>query len=165
MKKYDKVIFVSTDNTCRSPLAESVMEELTKDKEIEVLSRGLIVLFPEPINPKTVETAKRYGISLHHPMSIPFSEKDLGEKNLVLTMTEQQKKSIYEEYEDAINVYTINEFIGGDGDMEGLYGKELSAYIECFEKISTLVNLITAKLFTGETAGEREQKGKSGERK
>ena len=51
-----------------------------------------------------------YGISLHHPMSISFSEKDLGEKNLVLTMTKQQKKSIYEEYEDAINVYTINEF-------------------------------------------------------
>ena len=56
-------------------------------------------------------------------MSISFSEKDLGEKNLVLTMTKQQKKSIYEEYEDAINVYTINEFIGGDGDMEGLYGR------------------------------------------
>ena len=140
MKKYDKVIFVSTDNTCRSPLAEGVMKELTKDKEIEILSRGLIVLFPEPINPKTVETAKQYGISLHHPMSISFSEKDLGEKNLVLTMTTQQKKSIYEEY-------------------------ELSAYIECFEKISTLVNLITAKLFTEETAKEREQKGRNGERK
>lgn len=150
MRKYDKVIFVSTDDTCRSPLAEGVMKKLTKLKDIQILSRGLIVLFPEPINPKAVEAAKRYEISLHHPMSIPFSEKDLGERNLVLTMTEQQKKSIYTEYENAINIYTINEFVGGEGDIENPYGKEFSAYIECFEKISTLVNLIAAKLFADE---------------
>lgn len=154
MEKYDRVIFVSSDDTCKGPMAEGVMKGLIKGRALTTASRGLVVLFPEPINPKAAAAAKSCGVSLFHPSSIPFREQDLGERSLILTMTEQQKRLIYEQYESAINVYTINEFLDGEGDMEDPAGGELSAYVDCFERISVLVKLVAEKLFLEEEKGE-----------
>ena len=52
MAKYNKLIFVCTGNTCRSPMAEAIYKNLDKETDIKVFSRGLVVLFGEPINPK-----------------------------------------------------------------------------------------------------------------
>ena len=150
MEKYDRVIFVSSDDTCKGPMAEGVMRDLIKGKELTTASRGMVVLFPEPINPKAAMAAEGFGIPLVHPSSIPFQEEDLNERTLVLTMTEQQKRSIYEQYETAINVYTINEFLDGEGDVEDPAGGDLQVYTECFERVSVLVKLVAEKLFLEE---------------
>lgn len=150
MRKYDRVIFVSTDDTCKGPIAEGVMKQLIGGRDLETVSKGLVVLFPEPINPKAIAAAGSYGIHLRHPKSLELTGADLGERNLVLTMTEQQKASIYERYENAINVYTINEFLGGDGDIPDPAGGDMTEYLECFDRISVLVNLLAEKLFSEE---------------
>lgn len=154
MKRFDTIVFVSTDDTCQGPIAEGVMRQLTGERDLRAVSRGLIVLFEEPINPKAIAAAESYGIVLTHPMSVSFSEDDLGDRNLILTMTLQQKKSIYELYENAMNVYTIQEFLNGEGDIEDPAGGELSEYVECFDKISTLVNLVAEKIFSEEDMEE-----------
>ena len=49
---------VSTNNTCRSFIAESLLRQLLLDahqKNIEVISRGLVVLFPEPVHVKAAD--------------------------------------------------------------------------------------------------------------
>ena len=51
MSKYQKLIFVCTGNTCRSPMAEAIYKNLDKVSNIKVLSSGVVVLFSEPINP------------------------------------------------------------------------------------------------------------------
>ena len=58
--KYRRVIFVSTDNTCLGPAAESIFNRIAGGREIEAISRGLVVLFPEPMNanPKTAPLRK-----------------------------------------------------------------------------------------------------------
>lgn len=150
MEKYDRVIFVSTDDTCKGPMAEAVMRGLIKGRELTTASRGMVVLFPEPINPKAAQAAQNFGVPLYHPRTVPFKEEDLNERTLVLTMTEQQKRSIYEQYETAINVYTINEFLDGEGDVEDPTGGDMQVYVECFERISVLVKLVAEKLFLEE---------------
>ena len=52
MAKYNNLIFVCTGNTCRSPMAETIYKSLDRESDINVSSRGLVVLFREPINPK-----------------------------------------------------------------------------------------------------------------
>lgn len=153
MEKYDRVVFVSTDDTCKGPMAEAVMRGLIADRRLTTSSRGLVVLFPEPINPKAAAAAESFGIPLYHPKTVAFEERDLDERTLVLTMTEQQKRSIYEQYETAINVYTINEFLDGEGDVEDPAGGDLQLYIECFERISVLVKLVAEKIFQEEDKG------------
>ena len=72
MNTYNKVIFVCMGNTCRSPMAATIMKhELEKCglDHIAVESRGLVVLFPEPYNPKAVAVASKHG------MIIPQQQK------------------------------------------------------------------------------------------
>lgn len=57
---------------------------------------------------------------------------------------------IYETYEDAINVYTIQEFLGAEGDVEIPFGGGEEEYKEYFERINILVRLVAEKLFTEE---------------
>lgn len=157
MKKYDKLVFICTNNTSRSPIAEGIMKQLLGGRQLEVTSKGLVVLFEEPINPKVVAAAERYGVYLEENMSRQLQEEDVGDRTLLLTMTEQQKRNIYETYENALNVYTLNEFVGGQGDIEDLCGGEMSDYLESFDTISTLVNLAAEKLFSEEEELQKQE--------
>lgn len=55
MNRFNKVIFVCMGNTCRSPMAATIMSNLMPEMRSE--SRGMVVLFPEPYNPKAVAVA------------------------------------------------------------------------------------------------------------
>ena len=150
MKKYDKIVFVSTDDTAGSPIADGIMRKLSVGRELIIASRGMIVLFQEPINPIVIDVAERRGVTLGHRMTTAFSEDDIGDRNLILTMTEKQRDMINETYEDAINVYTIQEFLGAEGDVEIPFGGGEEEYKEYFERINILVRLVAEKLFTEE---------------
>ena len=53
MKRYNKIIFVCDSGTARAPMAEAIMKEYIIKYPVEIESRGLVVLFPEPLNQKT----------------------------------------------------------------------------------------------------------------
>ena len=52
MKHYDQVLFVCTANTFLSPVAEGIYRYNAPGWMPKGISRGLVVLFEEPINPK-----------------------------------------------------------------------------------------------------------------
>ncbi len=49
------------------------------------------------------------------------------------TIEEARKNKILSEYGTKANVYTLNEFVGSDGEIPNPYGKPLTAYGECYE--------------------------------
>ena len=57
------------NNTCMGPMAELLMKHITVHKDIEIISRGLIVLFPEPVNPKAIAVMRQKGIILDNRTS------------------------------------------------------------------------------------------------
>ena len=61
MKKYDRLIFVSNSDTCRGPMAEAILKSKFLLSELEVESRGLVVLFPEPVNQKAEAILASHG--------------------------------------------------------------------------------------------------------
>lgn len=154
MKKYDKIVFVSTDDTAGSPMADGIMRKLSVGRDLAIASRGMIVLFQEPINPTVIAVAEAHDVTLGHRMTTAFSEKDIGDRNLILTMTQKQRDTIYESYENAMNVYTIQEFLGADGDVEMPLSGEKEDYKECFNRINILVKLVAEKIFTEEDMEE-----------
>lgn len=150
MRKYDKIVFVSMDDTAGSPIADGIMRKLPIGRELTIASRGMIVLFQEPINPLAIAVAEKHGVTLGHRMTTAFSEQDINNRNLILTMTKKQRDMIYETYENAINVYTIQEFLGAEGDIELPLGSGEEEFKEYFNRINVLVRLIAEKLFTEE---------------
>ena len=61
------ILVVGTNNTTRSYMAEAVFRRLCEEKEldfIEVESRGIVVLFPEPVNPRAAQAVGDAGYKI-----------------------------------------------------------------------------------------------------
>ncbi len=147
MEAYRRIVFVCMDNTCRSIMAEAVMKSVCQEERIEIASRGLVVLFPEPMNPKAVAVLKGNQMSPAKEMSEPLRAEDITEWTVVLTMTAHERDMVRERFPEAGYVYTLGEFAGQAGDIEEPHGGTLADYGACYEYIDLLVKLVAETLF------------------
>ena len=144
--KYRKLIFVCNDNTCRGPMAEVIFKGLSSEMEIEAVSRGVIVLFPEPSNPKAEMVLRNHELILENHTSKRLEEEDINEDTLILTMTEKEKRMVLEEFEKANIVYTLKEFTDEEGDVIDPYGGDLMDYENCYTDLARLIKKTVVKL-------------------
>lgn len=143
---YNKIIFISKDDTNRGPLAAAILGKRMEGEDIVIESRGTVVLFPEPMNPKTVAIAASRGIDLSQYTATQLSNEDFGKDVLALVFDEGDKQTIYDEYRDAINVYTFKEFINEQGSVIDSYGGELADYGKVFEELDQLTYKLVSKI-------------------
>lgn len=130
-------------------MAETIFRSMVLDSDLEVFSRGLVVLFPEPSNPKADTVLKSHNLDLKNHKSKGLKDDEIDEDTLILTMTEQHKKNVLESYENAKNVYTINEFVGESGEVSDPYGGTLIDYEDCYAQLSLLIKKLVYKLNEG----------------
>ena len=122
-------------------MAATIMQHNLMGMDISVESRGMVVLFPEPYNPKAVAVAASYGMIMPSNNARQIDNNDFGKNTLVLVMDSSMKTKLYNNYDKAINVYTINEFIGCDNvEVSDPSGKGIEEYHRCFETLLELVN-------------------------
>lgn len=147
MKRYSQVVFVCTSNTLMSPIAEGIYRNNSPEWMPKGISRGLVVLFEEPINPKcnVLLTQNGYTIS-GHSQARQLTAEELAEDALLLTMTLSEKVKLIEEFGHEENVYTIGEFVGEDTDMVDPCGGEEDRYKDCFDELVHRVNKVIQKL-------------------
>ena len=145
-QRYRRIVFVSTSDTCRAPMAAEILRQKNLEQEYVIDSRGLIALFPEPANQKAEAVMKSAQMTLVNHTANAFSEGEIGSDILVLTMEENQKLKIVSEYGDGGNVFTLSEFVEDETDIPNPYGKPLNVYGECLEKLSMLIDKLTEKL-------------------
>lgn len=145
INKYNKIIFVCTGNTCRSPMAEVLFKSLQSDNSYEAVSRGLVVLFPEPSNPKAETVLKSHNLLLKDHIATQLTSEDIDEHTLILAMTKAQKATIEADY-GVEDVFTLKEFAGEEGDVTDPYGGDLIDYENCFAELARLVKKTVIKL-------------------
>ena len=152
MKKYDKVLFVSHSDTCRGPMAEAILQHKLLLEDILVDSKGMIVLFPEPVNPKAKDILEQHNLDVSEHVAVQFSEDDFDERTLILTMEQIQKEKIQEEYGEKVqNLYTIAEY--SQTEEEQIYdphGKALEEYGHCFDVLEIIISKLTNVLLQEE---------------
>ncbi len=147
MKQYSQIVFICTTNTLLSPMAEGIYRNNSPEWMPKGISRGLVVLFEEPINPKCNVLLTQNGFRISgHNQSRQLMKEDLQEDALLLTMTLSEKVKLIEEFEHEENVYTIGEFVGEDTDMIDPAGSEEEKYKGCFDELVFRVNKMIQKL-------------------
>lgn len=133
------------DNTCRSIMAEAVMNSVNKNNLLEVESRGIVVLFSEPINQRVIPILRNFGLAPLKESSEKLCKEDFRKGTLILAMTAREKRMILDEFESD-DVYTITEYVGQGGDIEEP-GGDLAGYGVCYEYIDFIVKVVAEKLF------------------
>ena len=137
VKHYDKLIFVSESDTITSPMAEAILSRHFLLEDILILSKGLVVLFPEPINPKAEAVLVSQGLTMKDHMSDPLDEADFDDRTLILTITD---------FANPINVFSLSEYIRGEGEVHDPYGGSLGDYGQCFRELDAQVERLAGIL-------------------
>ncbi len=147
--KYTKIIFLDEENTALGPLAEALLKEMLKKNGItgiSVRSRGNVVLFPEPINPKIAEIAGNNGLNLSGHMALQMENGDFADSTLVLTLDNDSKQKAYSKYAGAVNVFGIREFLGENGDIKFQMGKSVGEYADVYSLLDRTIGSLVEKI-------------------
>ena len=143
---YDRIIFVCEGNHSKGPMAETIYKSLTENESIPAISRGLVVLFSEPVNEKAVSVLENHGLTCAVEFSKELTKEDITENALILTMTDKQKKQAIDKYEIENDIFSIKEFNGEEGEVKEPYGGTLVDYEECYNELLRLIKKTIYKL-------------------
>lgn len=146
LQKYREIIFVSNSDNCRAPIAAAVLRRQPLLQEYLITSRGMIVLFPEPLNPRAEELLKKHKTAPDKHEAAAFPGGIAGEDALVLTMEEAQKQKIYSEFPEFKHVYTLHEYVGGEHAISSVYGQSEEQYEKMYQQIQEYVIRLADKL-------------------
>ncbi|MCI7099161.1 MAG: hypothetical protein MR966_09730 [Lachnospiraceae bacterium] len=146
VKRYRKVILAGADNTCESVMAEAIFKNIAGERPLEIISRGLVVLFPEPVNPKADAVLQANHLQASKNYSEKLTIDDITEDTLILALRETQVQKILNTLDPACDVSTLRGFVGYKGDTETPSG-DLSNYQDAFENLDLLVKAAAQLIF------------------
>ena len=109
---------------------------------LECEARGLVVLFPEPINQKVEAVLASHDIGLITFESKPLVEEDFVAGTLVVAMDKKDYNKILDRFEASAqeNVALLSEYVEDELDILNPYGQSIQVYGLCYE---TLLNTLT----------------------
>ena len=146
MKKYDRLIFVSNSDTCRGPMAEAILKSKFLLAELEIESRGLVVLFPEPVNQKAEAILASHGLTMKEHTASMLQQEDFSERTLILVMEDSIKQKIFQEHEHVQNTYQLSEYIKEETDITEPLGGSLADYGACYELLERMISSLVVTL-------------------
>lgn len=139
MNNFKKIIFVCETGTARAHMAAEIMRREYGKEDLQIVARGLVVLFPEPINEKAEAVMVSNGLNVAGLTAQPLLSEEIDGQTLVIVMNESQKAKVKEDFSRSQNVYTLTEVVGEPGEVLDPYGGPLTGYGKCFEEIEKLV--------------------------
>ncbi len=106
------ILFVCTGNTCRSPMAEAMLE--SKTNKFKTKSAGIYASPGSPVSNGTKEVLSDANIKLDHA-SKQVTQKLIDWADVVLTMTHEHKQLLRKEFpSNQSKYYTLKEYNKAD---------------------------------------------------
>ena len=137
------IAIVCTGNTCRSPMAETLLRSLLlerfgREDVAQVVSAGLAAGRGGGATPQAIEVMGRHGLDLTGHCSRPLDDSLMTMADLVLTMTRRHREAILAAWPDrSERVFTLRRDGGDVGDPVGM---PVDVYFQCAEQIRQELN-------------------------
>ena len=148
MKQYNRILFVAESGTSRAPMAAGILSEYTLKHPVTIECRGLVVLFPEPLNQKAEAVLISNGISTEGMVSTQLEESDITETTMVFTMESSQRERIIESFADIDpeQVFVLSQYVGDELEILDPYGGTLQSYGLCYESLRATLKKLVKRL-------------------
>jgi protein-tyrosine phosphatase len=127
-------------------MAAALLRECGLRREIEIEARGLVVLFPEPLNQKVQAVMISNGINMEGYMARQLTAEDVDDETLLMVMeqTDIPKTVAIVGEERFPQIHVLTELVGEELEIMNPYGAPLPSYGLCYETMSK-----TIKKFAG----------------
>ena len=130
------IILVGENNLTRSILAEAILKKIFQQKNIEnvnVISRGSIVLFSEPISPKASAVLYEHGCEDVSKRSTELTQEDIDNADLILTMSRSDTEHIRDHFEVNTTCMFLGTFIDMEEEIPDVAEDTKEGYEVCYE--------------------------------
>ena len=133
------IVLVCTGNTCRSPMAETLLREQLRHKlgcedAVRVLSAGVAAGLGSGASPQAIEVMGTRGLDLTGHSSRSLDDSVMNVADLVLTMTQGHRAAILAAWPEMHDrVHTLRR---DGGDISDPVGMPVEVYESCAEQIN-----------------------------
>ncbi|MEM9826283.1 MAG: L-threonylcarbamoyladenylate synthase [Planctomycetota bacterium] len=146
MNQFAKPIIavVCTGNTCRSPMAETLLREQVqkrfgREDAIGVVSAGLAAAVGMGASPQAVQVMGKRNLDLTGHASRPLDDEVVRRADLILTMTRNHRRAILAAWPNlADRVHTLRR---DGGDISDPIGAAVEVYEQCAAQMETEIAL------------------------
>ncbi|ARD48783.1 low molecular weight phosphatase family protein [Sporosarcina sp. P37] len=144
------IYFICTGNTCRSPLAEALLNHANVPG-LTAKSAGIHAMDGLPISVNSAQLLTEAGISFT-PYSNELKASEMEWADLVLTMTASHRDFLHSRFpEMKEKVFTLKEYAGAvpGTDVHDPYGGHLATYRTTFNELTELIDSVIRQLAEG----------------
>jgi len=148
--KEKTIVFVCTGNSCRSVMAEYLLQDMLHGRDdVMVMSAGTSVFLQSTASAETISVLREEGIDASRHISQPINTILLKQADLIFVMTHQHRAQVLERVPQVEKrVYLLREFasmpsnLHEDMDIPDPIGQSHQAYKDCLRIIKEAMHKI-----------------------